>query len=94
MLLVATCTYPASKCPLETVEGKVMMKKLFSVENIGKSGMKMVSAYFSCPKDKNVEHNGFFIVEVDNASTIATFFGSMSVDVRPIVQFSEVAKTL
>ena len=94
MLFVATHTHNATRCPLQSPEGKTMIKKLFSDDNVKKSGLKIVGAYVSCPKDKNVEHKGFFIVEVDNASTIATFFGSMSVDVRPIVRFSEVAKTL
>jgi hypothetical protein len=75
-------------------EGKAMIKKLFSDENVKKSGLKIVAAYFSCPKDKSAEHKGFFILEADVPATIAKFFGSMTVDVRPVVPLSEVAKTL
>jgi hypothetical protein len=43
-------------------EGKAMIKKLLSDENVKKSGLKIVAAYVSCPKDKSAEHKGFFIV--------------------------------
>ena len=93
MLLGATHTHPASKCPLEMPEGKAMIKKLFSDENVKKSGLKIV-AYFSCPKDKSAEHKGYFIIEADSPTTVMKFFDPMTVDVRPVVPFSEVAKTL
>jgi hypothetical protein len=47
-------------------EGKTMIKKPFSDENVKKSGLKIVGAYVSCPKDKAAEHKGFFIVEADS----------------------------
>jgi hypothetical protein len=75
-------------------EGKAMMKKLFSDENVKKSGLKMVAAHVSCPKDNSAEHKGFFTVEADSPATVTKFFGPMTVDVRPVVPFSEVAKTL
>lgn len=62
MLFAATHTHPASKCPLEMPEGKAIIKKLLSDENVKKSGLKIVAAYVSCPKDKSAEHKGFFIV--------------------------------
>ena len=94
MLFVAAHTHPAAKCPLEAPEGKTMIKKLFSDENVRKSGLKIVGAYVSCPKDKSTEHKGFFIIDADSASALTKFFGPMTVDVRPVVPFSEVAKTL
>ena len=94
MLFAAIHTHPASKCPLQMAEGKVMMKKLFSDDNIKKSGLKIVAAHVSCPKDNSAEHKGFFTVEADSAATVTKFFGPMTVDVRPVVPFSEVAKTL
>ena len=94
MLFVATHTHPAAKCPLETPEGKTMMKKLFSDDNVKKSGLKIVGAYVSCPKDKSTEHKGYFIIDGDSALTVTKFFGPMTVDVRPVVPFSKVAKTL
>lgn len=94
MLFGATHTHPASKCPLEMPEGKAMIKKLFSEENVKKSGLKIIAAYVSCPKDKNSEHKGFFIAEADSPATVTKFFGPMTVDVRPVVPLSEVAKTL
>jgi hypothetical protein len=75
-------------------EGKAMMKKLFSDENVKKSGLRIVAAHVSCPKDKSAEHKGFFIVDADSAATVTKLFGPMTVDVRPVVPFSEVAKTL
>jgi hypothetical protein len=94
LLFVAAHTHPAAKCPLETPEGKTMIKKLFSNENVRKSGLKISGAYVSCPKDKSTEHKGFFIIDADSASTVTKFFGPMTVDVRAVVPFSEVAKTL
>ncbi|MGA9388666.1 MAG: hypothetical protein WBV70_07575 [Candidatus Bathyarchaeia archaeon] len=94
MLFVAAHTPPAAKCPLETPEGKTMMKKLFSDDNVKKSGLKIVGAYISCPKDKSGEHKGHFIVDADSASTVTKLFGPMTVDLRPVVPFSEVAKTM
>ena len=94
MLFVATHTHQAAKCPSETSEGKTMMKKLFSDGKIRKSSLKIVGAYVSCPKDKSTEHKGFFIIDADSAPTVTKFFGPMTVDVRPVVPFSEVAKTL
>jgi len=94
LLFVAAHTHPASKCPLLTPEGKTMIKMLFSDENVRKSSLKIVGAYMSCPKDKSAEHKGFFIMDADSASTVTKFFGPMTVDVRPVVPLSEVAKTL
>ena len=71
-----------------------MIKMLFSDENVRKSSLKIVGAYMSCPKDKSAEHKGFFIMDADSASTVTKFFGPMTVDVRPVVPLSEVAKTL
>jgi hypothetical protein len=71
-----------------------MIKKLFSDGNVRKSGLKIVGACVSCPKDKSTEHKGFFIIDADSASALTKFFGPMTVDVRPVVPFSEVAKTL
>ncbi len=94
MLFVAAHTHPAAKCPLEAPEGKTMIKKLFSDGNVRKSGLKIVGACVSCPKDKGTEHKGYFIMDADSASTVIKFFGPMAVDVRPVVPFSEVAKTM
>jgi hypothetical protein len=94
LLFVASHTPHATKYPLETPEGKTMIKKLFSDENVRKSGLKIVGAYVSCPKDKSTEHKGYFIIDADSAPTVAKFFGQMAVDVRPVVPFSEIAKTL
>jgi hypothetical protein len=71
-----------------------MMKKLFSDDKVRKSGLKIVGAYVSCPKDKSAEHKGFFVIDADSASTVTKFFGPMTVGVKPVVPFSEVAKTL
>ena len=70
------------------------MKKLFSDDKVRKSGLKIVGAYVSCPKDKSAEHKGFFVIDADSASTVTKFFGPMTVGVKPVVPFSEVAKTL
>lgn len=91
MLFVATNMHPASKCLLETPEGKAIIKKLFSDENVKEPGLKIVGAYVSCPKGKTAEHKGFFMVEAENAATVTKFFGSMTVDTRPVLPFSEVA---
>ena len=94
MLYEATHSHPAAQCPLLKPEGKAMIKMLFSDDNVKKSGLKIVGAYMSCPKDKSTDHKGFFIVDADSALTVSKFFGQMAVDVRPVVPFSEVAKTL
>ncbi len=94
MLFEAVHTHPSSSCPLQKTEGKTMLKKLFSEENVRKSGIKIVSAHVSCPKDVSAQHKGFFTVEANDAATVTKFFGPMTVEVRQVLPFSEVAKTL
>jgi hypothetical protein len=77
-----------------TSEGKNMIKKLFSDENVKKAGIKIVAAYMSCPKDTAEDHKGFFTIEADNPITVSKFFGQMAVEVRPVQPLSEIAKTL
>jgi hypothetical protein len=81
-------------CPLKTTEGKASLKKLFSDQNIKKAGIKLNAAYFSCPKDTALDHKGFFTIDADNAATVAKFFGTMAVEVRPVQTLSEIAKML
>jgi hypothetical protein len=94
VLFVAVHTHPAAQCPLKTDEGKLMVKQLFSEENTKQAGVKIVGAYVSCPKDGGVDHKGFFVVEAASAAVVTAFFGPMMVDLREVVPFSEVAKTM
>jgi hypothetical protein len=71
-----------------------MIKQLFSDENVKKSGIKIVAAYMSCPKDTAADHKGFFTIEAASPSTVTKFFGPITVEVRPVQPLSEVAKTL
>ena len=50
LLFVAAHTHPAAKCPLGAPERKTMIKKLFSDENVRKSGLKIVGAYVQLSK--------------------------------------------
>ena len=94
MLYEAAHTHPAAQCPLLKPEGKTMLKQLFSEENIKKAGIKIVAAYLSCPKDKAVDHKGFFTIETDDPKNITKYFGPITVEVRPVQPLSEIAKTL
>lgn len=94
MLFEATHTHPAAMCPLLKPEGKMMIKQLFSDENVKKAGIKIAAAYMSCPKDTATDHKGFFTIEAENPATITKFFGPMTVEVRPVQALSEIAKTL
>jgi hypothetical protein len=94
MLFEATHTHPAAMCPLLKAEGKAMLKKLFSDENVKNAGVEIKAAYFSCPKDTAADHKGFFTMEADNAAAIKDYFGAMSVEVRPVQPLSEIAKML
>jgi hypothetical protein len=94
LLYVATHTHPAAQCPLNSEEGKTMLKQLFSDVNVKQAGIKINAAYMSCPKDTQAEHKGFFVVEADSPTAITSFFGQMAVQVREVVPFSEVAKKL
>ncbi|XHH09529.1 MAG: hypothetical protein ACFCUE_02565 [Candidatus Bathyarchaeia archaeon] len=94
MLFVALNTHPAAQCPLNTDQGKMMIKELFSESNVQKAGLKIQGAYVSCPKDSAADHKGFFIVEANSSADVTKFFGPMTVEVREVVPFSEVAKTL
>jgi len=94
MLFEATHKHQASQCPMLTSERKNMIKKLFSDENIKKTGIKIVAAYMSCPKDTADDHKGFFTIEADNPITVSKFFGQTAVEVRPVQPLSEIAKTL
>ena len=94
LLYEATHTHPAAQCPLNSVEGKAMIKQLFSNDNIKKSGISLVSAYMSCPADMSVDHKGFFTIDASDEGKITNFFGPMKVEVRPVQPLSEVAKKL
>jgi hypothetical protein len=94
VLFEATHKHQADQCPLLTSEGKVMLKKLFSEENVNKAGIRIVAGYMSCPKDTAKDHKGFFTIEADSPITVSKFFGQMAVEVRPVKPLSEVAKTL
>ena len=94
MLFEATHKHQASQCPLLTSEGKGMLKKLFSDENVKNAGVKIVTGYMSCPKDTADDHKGFFTIEADTPIAVSKFFGQMAVEVRPVQPLSEVAKKL
>jgi len=94
LLYEATHTHPASQCPLNSAEGKVMLKQLFSPDNIKKSKINLVAAYMSCPADTSATHKGFFTIDSDNPTTVTKFFGQLAVEVRPVKPLSEVAKML
>ena len=94
MLYEATHTHPAAQCPLNTSEGKAMLKQLFSEQNMKNAGINLAAAYMSCPQDTSVDHKGFFTIDAQNPEAITKFFGPMTVEVRPVKPLSEVAKTL
>jgi hypothetical protein len=94
LLFEATHTHPANMCPLNSSEGKAMLKNLFSDESVKKAGVKIAAAYMSCPKDTSADHKGFFTIDADNAEKVTKYFGSMTVEVRPVQPLSEVAKML
>jgi hypothetical protein len=94
LLYEAEHTHPAAQCPLLSVEGKAMLKQLFSEQNIKNSGINLVAAYMSCPQDISVDHKGFFTLEAENPEAVKRFFGQMAVEVRPVKPLSEVAKML
>ena len=94
MLFEATHTHPAAQCPLNTSEGKAMLKQLFSEQNMKNAGINLTAAYMSCPEDTSIDHKGFFTIDAQNPEAITKFFGPMTVEVRPVKPLSEVAKTL
>jgi hypothetical protein len=94
LLFEATHTYPADMCPLKSAEGQAMVKQIFFDANMKRAGIKLNTAYFSCPKDTASDHKGFFSVEVDNAAAVPKYFGQMTVEVRPIQTLAEVVKML
>jgi hypothetical protein len=94
LLYEAEHTHPAAQCPLLSVEGKAMLKQLFSEQNIKNSGINLVAAYMSCPQDISVDHKGFFTLDAENPEAVKRFFGQMAVEVRPVKPLSEVAKML
>ena len=94
LIFMATHTHPAVQCPLNSEEGKTMLKRKFTEENMKNSGIKMHAAYLSCPEDTREEHKGFFAVEAKDAEEVNKFFAPMSVEIRPVQPFSELAKKL
>ncbi len=94
MLFEATHAHPAAQCPLLNLEGKAMIRQLFSEENVKKAGVKIEAAYMSCPKDTAADHKGFFTVDAVEPAAVTKFFGPMTVEVRPVQPLSDVAKTL
>ena len=94
MLYEATHTHSAAQCPMNSAEGKGMLKQLFSPEHIEKSGISLVAAYMSCPADKSIDHKGFFTIDAADENKINNFFGAMKVEIRPVQPLSEIAKKL
>jgi hypothetical protein len=94
LLYEATHTHPAVQCPLQSAEGKAMLKQLFSEQNIKSAGINLVAAYMSCPQDTAADHKGFFTIEAQNPESITKFFGPMTVEIRSVKPLSEIAKTL
>ncbi len=95
MLYEAVNTHSAAQCPLNTQQGKDMIKQLVSEANLKQAGVKIDDADVSCPKaSPQSEHKGFFLVEADNPAAVTKFFGPMKVDIREVVPFSEVVKSL
>lgn len=94
MLYVAAHSHAAEQCPLSTSEGKVMFKQLLSDENVRRAGVKLMGAYVSCPMAAGAEHKGYFIMDANNEATVRKLFGTMTVDVRQVSPYSEVAKTM
>lgn len=94
MLYEATHSHPAKQCPLQSAEGKAMLKQLFSEQNIKNAGITLTAAYMSCPQDTAVDHKGFFTIDAENPEAIKKFFGPLAVEIRPVKPLSEVAKTL
>ncbi len=94
MLFLATHTHSSLDCPYIRHEGKAMIKRIFSDENMKRSGVKVIGAYVSCPKSSGEEHRNFFIVQAESAAAATKFFTPMSVDLRNVTPLSEVLKTL
>ncbi len=94
MLFLATHAHNSSDCPYIRREGKSMIKRIFSDENMKRHRIRIVGAYVSCPKSSGEEHRNIFIVQADNAAAVTKFFGPMSVDLRNVTPFGEVLKTL
>jgi hypothetical protein len=94
LLFEATHMHPANMCPLLSSEGKAMLKQTFSQQNMEKAGVKLEAAYFSCPVDSSADHKGFFTVDSKDAAAVKSYFGALSVDVRPVQTLAEVAKQL
>jgi hypothetical protein len=92
MLFSATHKHESKYCPLKTYEGVEMLKKKFSEENMKTHDVNLESAYVSCPKEQSM-HHGYFIVNTESEGNVKSFFEPITVDVREIVPFSEVAKT-
>jgi hypothetical protein len=94
VLFEAVHSHPAKQCPMLSAEGKAMVKKLFSPENMKENGINMVAAYLSCPQDSASDHKGFFTIEAADTEAVKKFFGAMAVEVRPVKPLSEIAKNL
>ena len=71
-----------------------MLKEMFSEENLKKNNIKLEDAYISCPKEEHSTHEGIFIISAENEGDAKNFFGSLDVEVKEVVPFNEVAKTL
>ncbi len=94
LLYEAIHSHPAAQCPLNSTDGRGMIKQLFSEQNMKNAGVDLKAAYMSCPQDTSVDHKGFFTIDTQSPETIKKFFGPMTVEVRPVKPLSEVAKTL
>jgi hypothetical protein len=91
MLAEATYTHLVDMCPLKSAEGQAMVKQTFFDANMKIAGIKLSTAYFSCPKDTAFDYKG---LEVDNAAAVTRYFSQMKAEERPIQTLSEVTKML
>ena len=94
MLYMVEHIHPAVQCPLNSEQGKTMLKEIFSDANVKKARIKSDSVYMSCPKATQVDHKSFFAVEANSPDAAIKFFGPLTVQLRKVLPLSEVAKTL
>jgi hypothetical protein len=89
MLFVAINSHQTTNCPRETTEGKKTLRRIFSVENGRRFGVRVIQAYISCPKATGEDHKAFFVAEANNADSVRKFFLPLIVDVRQVTPFNE-----
>src|SRR5579872_4238203 len=97
MLFLATVRHNPKNCPGMNPEQFKGFLQRFSPENLGKSSVKLLSAYIdhSCLTMKaGQEHWTTFVLDSDSPESVTLAFNPIPMEVRQVIQWSNPGDTM